>query len=403
MLGWRLPLLGLAAISMSISQALPAWALQRALPACPFGLPEDFGAIPQPQDPTSEEGSDEQDEPSPGIALPNSSGCLFLSQEVISGSELKSVRTRNTGGDPGALNVLSSTSQLGATFGLTHVDGRLEDPLVTALSIRAGPDGQASLNQVSIGNSRFTAGMDSSRFDSWGGDEFSFRSLAPAQSPAQAAAVLGKGERWIALVSLEDPSFRRVTVSGYGGSNQPDLVARWAGQLGPATLVLAGASHQTTLADNSRFQGYAGIASLKYDLEALGNGSYVLVQGTVAHKALGYLGINTTSNALSLNLPGVLSAAVAEQGRGLSGAAVAVWEVSDRWRLAAYSTAARLNVPILSGGDLTSWRSAANVKWSPAKGFDFILEGGLGRTLSGISIIPSSTTKSMVMTVSKSL
>jgi hypothetical protein len=366
-------------------------------------LPEEFGAIPQPQDPSSEDESDEQEEPSPGIALPNNAGCMFLSQEVTSGSELKSVTTRNAGGTPDALSVLTSTSQLGATFGMTHVDGRLEDPLVTALSFRGGPDGQASLNQVSIGNSRFMAGIDSSRFDVWAGDEFSFRSLAPAQSPGQVAAVLWKGERSIALVSLEDPYFRRVTVSGYGSVNQPDMVARWAGQLGPASLVLAAASHQTTLADNSRLQGYAGIASIKYELESIGTGSYVLVQGTVARKALGYLGINTTSNALSLNLPGVLSAAVAEQGRGLSGAAVAVWELSGRWRLAAYGTAARLSVPILSGSDLTSWRSAANVKWSPAKGFDFVLEAGLGRTLSGISIIPSTTTKSMVMTVSKSL
>ena len=403
MSGWQRSWLVLIAVMASVSQMTSSLAIQRQLTACPFGLPDEFGAIPQAVAASEEGDDDDEEEPSPGIALPHGAGCLFLSQEVISGTELKRVRTTNSSDFVGSQTILTTSSQLGATFGMTHVDGRLEDPLVTALSIRGGPDGQASLNQVSIGTSRFMAGIDSSRFDVWAGDEFSFRSLAPAQSPGQAAAVLWRGQGSIALISIEDPSFRRISVSGYGAVSQPDVVARWAGQLGPASLVLATATHQTTLSDNSRFQGYAGIASLKYDLEAIGSGSYVLVQGTFARKALGYLGINTTSNALSLNLPGVLSAGIAEQGRGLSGAAVAVWEISDRWRLAAYGTAARLNVPTQTGGDLTSWRSAANVKWSPAKGFDFVVEAGFGRSVSGIQIIPSTTTRSMVMTVSKSL
>jgi hypothetical protein len=46
---------------------------------------------------------------------------------------------------------------------------------------------------------------------------------------------------------MEDPSFRRVSVSGYGPYRGPDVVARWAGRLGPVDLTLSAAAHQTEL------------------------------------------------------------------------------------------------------------------------------------------------------------
>ncbi len=388
-----------------LSAGEPARADARHLTICPFASPDEFGVVPEPEtasDDEDEDDDDDDDEPEdePGGLSVGGGRCLFPKLEIVVGNQSNLALASLS---IGSLKAASVNGQLGVTFGLTHVDRSPGDPIVTTLSMRGDGDGNFSVDQASVNTSSFAIGMQASRFDAWAGDEFTFRSLAPSQSPGQVSGVVWRGAQSIALISVEDPAFRRITVSGYAGLRWPDLVGRFGGKWGDATLTLSAATHETPLSTGDTIRGHAGLASLKYDLPALGDGSYVLAQTTYSARALGYLGINTTSNLLGVSLPGFLSAETAERGAGFSAALVGVWAPSERWQFAAYATAARLTLPGALGGSVSIVRSAMNAKWSPVKNLDFVVEAGYARLRSKILLLPDADVLSVALTLTRSM
>ena len=379
----------------------------RNLPKCAVSQPDDFGAIPEAatsDDEDSDEGDDDDGDASDDAAgIETESGqCIFPSMEVVSGVQLTRVFPSAILGQSPLSSAPTIVSQLSAKFGLTHVDGSMVDPWATTVSLQSLGDGTLSVAQASLNNSRLAFGVMASRFDTWSGDEFTFRSLASSQSPSVASAVLWRGERALLLVAVEDPSARRITVSGYGPFGAPDPILRWAGALGRASLTVSVAGHETTFADGGGIWGRAAQISARYDFEGSAEGSYVIAQGAIASQALGYLGINTRTNSLGLTLPGTYSAQVAERGGGVSGALVGVWQAAPQWRFAGYATMASLSVPGFAGGQLRSTRVAANVMWSPIKNLDFVLEGGFGSIESRIPLVPSARQFGATVTVARS-
>jgi hypothetical protein len=60
----------------------------------------------------------------------------------------------------------------------------MAEPAGLVTTVRFAGWGDASLSQASIHSKYFGFGIMGSRFEVWAGDEFSFRAIAPPQSPA---------------------------------------------------------------------------------------------------------------------------------------------------------------------------------------------------------------------------
>jgi hypothetical protein len=378
---------------------LPGQARTPRLQACPEAAPDDYAVLPDP--PGSEEDDDEdEDAESSSVGpgwLTSSQNCLFPALEITTGLQA----LRNGGRDGGLLGPFRTivSSQLNATVGFTHVNYGWTGGLVT--TVRFAGSGDASLSKASIHSKYFGFGIMGSRFDVWAGDEFAFRAIAPSQSPAIFSIVPWRSDTSLFVLSIEDPSFRRVSVSGYGPYRAPDVVARWAGRLGPVDLTLSAAAHQTELAQGGNLQGFAGLASVRVNVPSIGDGSYFIAQASAANKALGFLGINTTSNAFGFTLPTGLDAATAEAGKGVAGALVGFWQFSDVVSYASYITGTKLSLPGPDGGKILSWRTAVNATWTPIEGLAFSIEAGYAQVRSAAPFVPSGNEKTLLLTVTR--
>ncbi len=386
----------------AFGRELPGQARAERLRACPQSAPDDYAMLPDApsQDEDDDEDDDDEDEDATSVGpgwLVSSHDCIFPSLEITSGRQITRIGLKS-GKLPGDGKAVVS-SQLNTTLGFTHVNHAWAGGLVT--TIRIAGAGDASLSQASIHSMYFGFGIMGSRFDVWAGDEFSFRAIAPSQSPTIFSVVPWRSDTSILTLSLEDPSFRRVSISGYGPYRAPDVVARWAGRLGPVDLTLSAAAHQTNLEQGGTLQGYAGLASVRLNVPKIGDGSYVIAQASAANKALGFLGIHTASNAFGFNLPGALNAATAEAGKGVAGALVGFWQHSETVSYASYLTGTKLTLPGVDGGKILSWRTAINATWTPIEGLAFAVEAGYARVRSDVPIVPSVNAKTILVTVTR--
>lgn len=392
-----------------LSCALPADSRERPNPnrnqiACPLDAPEDYAVLPDPPgaDDEDDEDEDEDEDESessagPGIRVgPNQ--CIFPNLEVTAGNQSAWLGGA-IGKGLGPMANAPFVGQLNTTIGLTHVDNSWAGGLVTVISYAGSSD--FSLSQASVHSKYFGFGLMSSRFDAWSGDEFSFRAIAPSQSPYIMSIVPWRSDNSIFVISAEDPVFRRVTVSGYGPSRMPDAIVRWVGRLQNFDLTLSGATHETVLTSGGSLRGWAGLASLRWNLPKLGDGSYVLAQVSVANKALGFLGINTSTNTYAFTLPTALNATTAEAGRGVAGALVGFWQRTDEWAYAAYLTGTKLSLPGVFGGNILSWRTALNSTWTPFEGLSIGVEGAFARVQSNVPFVPSGNAKTILITMTR--
>jgi hypothetical protein len=408
----------IAVAAMSRAEAQP----RRQMPGdhlarCTIEEPDAFPDLPAAEEATGADNGDDDDDDdddddgeeasSPGelktLSIRSSrESCLFFSGEVRTGYEFTrfigpSARLIGTRGLPGTI-----TTAIG-TITLTHVTRSDLGDIVTRFSADASA-GDFALTEASVGVGRFIGGLTTSLFDVWSGDEFSFRALASSQSPMLAAWKLASGPNHAVVVSFEEPSFRRVTLTGYAGVGRPDVVARFSFRRGPAQVVISGAQHETRLADadDPTLQGYALQASLRLDLPALSDDSYLIAQAAYADRALGYLGINTASNTLGITLPGFLNAAVAERGHGVSGSFALIHQLSGTWRLGGFLSASSIElVERCASCTLKSLRGAANITWMPVAGVELALEAGGSAVQSTIPGLPSGRRWSLITSLTR--
>jgi hypothetical protein len=371
--------------------------------ACAIEKPEDYAQAPEPKASdddadSDDDDDDEEDKPeiSPGLKSGHS-GCVFINGSVVTGNQSTWIGGRG-GKLLGRDAVRPVSGQLQMTMGLTHVDTSWAGGLVTDFSIGMNRT-EATLEQAAIYTRYFGVGMMASRFDGWTGEDFTFRALASSQAPMLASVVPWRDDRSLVVLSVEAPTFRRVTFSGYGGQAMPDLVSRWNVTVDQVKASLSTAFHQTPLDVGGSLYGWAAQASARLNLPSIGDSSYVLAQGAYADKAPGFLGINTSTNAVGFRLPGAFNAAIAEASTGFSGALVGVWQLDPKWRVGSYITALKLQLPKTSGGNFVSSRAALNVTWIPREGLELALEAGLAAVNSTVPLVPSSRTKSLILTL----
>ncbi|MHB2166590.1 porin [Alsobacter sp. R-9] len=290
-----------------------------------------------------------------------------------------------------------------STFDLWHTMPSDWGDVTTRLELETVP-GSSDLSRASIQVGAVIAGVETSFFDAWSADEFSFRALASSQSPTLLGVVGRPSDRATLSMSLEDTTFRRVAVFGYAGQAMPDVVGRLRYYTAPVDLTFSAALRETrlTLPGASTIHGVAALASARITVPTAQDGSYVIVQGAWADQAPGYLGVSTRTSVFAIPLGNVLDAAVAEKGRGWNAALVGNWQWAETWASAAFVSYVSLDIPGTAGtGRLKSTRGAANVTWQASQTFTMTAEVGAARFDSGIPLVPSSRSYQVILSMSQ--
>ncbi|WP_091583142.1 hypothetical protein [Mesorhizobium qingshengii] len=395
--------------------------------ACPW-TPPDVDAIDKPQvqidaednEDTSTGDSRTSDTPGPGDTDSNAGpgfylpgyGCILFDGSVSSGVEATGVAAKGSRLTPPKKSAKTQW-QLTEIANVTHYSQTEYGDLVTRLGVQGDQSKDLSISSASVTIGRGIIGIETSFFADWQADEFSFRALTSTQSPFLVAYVSRPTPNTTLTLSLEDPTFRRVTISGYGPQQFPDLVGRFRYTSGNWQFIANAASHQTTFFDSnagplaSQSPALWGGAVQAYARYAFANNvqsdkSYVIFQLARAWNAPGYLGINTPTSAFNINLPGALGANDAERATGWNGAAVVGWAWSSKWRSAAFASFTSLKLPDVFGtGSILSARGAANLTYTPVENLDLTLEAGLAKETSGNSGIPSGRQWSLDFSMSR--
>lgn len=398
-----------------------------ALRACPFAIPDSINAPltvmrdeiaaddgdDDEDDTEDDEDEEDEEDPAPAAAIKAGpgwlvgDGCVFLGGEIDATMQAGRIGGQLTRGRGRGID--RTTYAPKSTFVLRHLTPTDYGDLIARFAMDTVP-GSTTVNQASIAFGPLVAGNETSFFDAWAGDEFSFRALASSQSPTILGWTWRPADPLALSVSLEDNTFRQVTISGYAGQALPDIVARARYSKDPIDITLAAAARETRLTDDpsGTIHGVAALASVKWTLPIGSGESYLIAQGAWARQAPGYLGINTTNGVFTQPIGnGIFSAQVAERARGWNAALVGYWQISDRWSSAAFVSRVTLEVPgALSGSGntpgFTAWRSAVNVSWQPVDDFAITLEAGRARLDSRLLVLPSSHTNTLILSLQRS-
>lgn len=347
---------------------------------------------------------DSDSDAGPGFYTPGQ-GCILFDGSVSSGFEATSVTAKGSPLTP-PTKLGKTEWQLSESANFTHYSQTEYGDLITRFDIQGDQTNELSLSSASVTLGSSIIGLQTSFFADWQADEFSFRALTSTQSPFLIGYVSRPTPNTTLTLSLEDPMFRRVTISGYGSPQFPDLVGRYRYSTGNWQFIANAASHQTTFFNanapalwGAAVQGYARYA---FANDAQSDKSYVIFQLAHARNAPGYLGINTQTSAFKINLPGALGANDAERAIGWNGAAVVSWAWSSKWSSAGFVSFTSLKLPDeLGTGSILSTRGAANLTYTPVDNLDFTLEAGLAKVTSANSGIPSGRQWSLIFSMSR--
>lgn len=195
------------------------------LRACPWTGPsaDDFD-VPRAQAAAANPDGDPKDQPGPGIVLPDGQSCLFLDGSVEVASQSSRLWASNGAFAPALLG-FTSTWQNTVDFNVETYNRTAIGDVTTRLELSAQTGQAEQVKAAWLQISNVVLGNRTSFYDVWTADEFTFHAFAPNQSTNMIAGVFNMSDATTLVVSLEDPLYRRATVSGYGPSGVPDLVA----------------------------------------------------------------------------------------------------------------------------------------------------------------------------------
>lgn len=420
-------LTGIPCLAAELPRGAAAPSSASALRACPFAIPDSINAPTSvlrdemaADDDEEDDGPDapgdddeeDDDEAAPDTAIKPGPGWLIGDGCIFVGGEIDATMQAGWIGGPltkgNGRNLDRTTYAPRSTLALRHLVPTGYGDLIARLSLD-NVRGSTTISQASITFGSLVVGNDTSFFDAWAGDEFSFRALASSQSPTILGWTWRPADSVALSVSLEDSTFRRVTISGYAGQSLPDFVGRAQYIVGPLDLTVTAASRETRLTDDpaNTIHGVAALASLKWTLPFGDGDSYVVAQGAWARRAPGYLGVNTTNGVFQQPIGGIFGAAVAERANGWNASMVGYWQIAERWSSAAFVSHVSLDVPgaLPRAGaqpGFTSWRTALNLSWQPVENFAITVEAGRSRLDSRLLLLPSSHASTVIVSFQRS-
>jgi len=351
--------------------------LEPLLPKPPSGTAgaDDTGDDDEDDDTDDE---DEEDRPPSGFISPGLGGCIAISGTVNAGLQRDGFRGNAAARATGLVPQSTTSFPLSTTFriesGQSLADGHY---LATAFefSMDTTSDGgtDVTIGEASITLGAFSAGVASSRFDFWTGDEFALVGRIPSRTVALIGYERPLTEELSLSLSAEDVSADRRILLPTTGRRLPDGVARLLYEGEALTLHGAVALREVPRIGASSLQGRAAIIGATWEGSVLDRSFTLSGQIAGAVNAAPYIGSQ-------LDRRTVLSLLTGDQtSRGWSGVVSIGWEWSDEWSSNAYVS--RYNLALPRAGEVTGQiridRMSANLIWKPVTGLRLGLEGSL--------------------------
>ena len=340
------------------------------------------------EDEEEEDDDDEEEEDDDtlrGLRLPGQEPCIAVAGSVTAGTQYTFLSSRGAhklvATPQDRVSFLPSATIRLATSQETTLGARLD--AVIGLNILPSTDPNApgvEITEARIDFGGWTFGYDFSRFNFWEGDDFLFGTRIPARNALMLARRLQLTEGWSVSAGFEDPrkpatqTLFPVAPTG-AGITVPDMLGQIAYEGEALRLHAAGVVRQQTRSSqfDKKTWGVAGIGGVEWRFDALSASHRLTFQAAWAHDAPGYLGTQVDRRTLA----SLLSADDSTTGYSLLAAFSRDW--TDTLATNFYVSHLRVDLPRLgaTGGRADVSRGAANVVWSPVKGFRLGLEGGV--------------------------
>jgi hypothetical protein len=325
-------------------------------------------------DDDDDEDDDGDDDDEHGLILPGSATCLAITGTVSAGFQHDSVRvSRALPPSPASGTSFPVSAALRIATSHELASGlRIGTAFEFTLDSPVDGVGQSTIDEATVTVGPWTFGLDSSRFSFWTGDEFIFSTRVPSRTVGLIALELPLTGSWTATLAFEDPALSNTpsTVPVATGRNVPDAVGRLVYEAGGWTI--HGALALREIPGSPSRLGRAGIIGATYESTLFGHGGSVTAQLAGAIDGAPYIGSQLDARVVSrVLLP-------QDATRGFSAVVSARFEWSKQIASNAFLSRYWLEVPLGTGsGEIRIDRLAANLVWTPVKGFKTGIESSL--------------------------
>lgn len=328
------------------------------------------------EDDTEEE--DEEDRPPSGFVSPGLGSCIAISGTVNAGLQRDDYRANASARATGLVPQNATSFPLSTTFRIESGQALANGQYLAAafeFSFDTNSEGgnDITIGEASVTLGAFSAGLASSRFDFWAGDEFAFI----ARIPSRTVALIGYERPLTDTISLslsaEDVAADQRIPQASAGRRVTDGVARLVYEGDELTLHGAVALREVPRIGAASLSGRAAIIGATWEGDLLDKSFTLSGQIAGAVNAAPYIGSQLDRRTALPFLSGD------QTSRGWSGVVSLGWEWTDEWSSNAYISRYMLTLPRV--GDATGQvridRLAANVIWKPVKGLRLGLEGSV--------------------------
>lgn len=326
----------------------------------------------------SDDDDDDEDPPPAGFVSPGLGTCISVSGTVNAGLQRDDYRANAAARATGLVPQAATSFPLSTTFrietGRTLASGQY---LATAFefSMDTTSDGgnDVTIGEASVTLGAFSAGLASSRFDFWTGDEFALLGRIPNRTVALIGYERPLIEKLSLSLSAEDVSADRRIPLPNAGRSVPDGVARLLYEGDALTLHGAVAIREVPRIGGASEMGRAAILGATWEGSVFDRSFSLTGQIAGAVNAAPYIGSALDRRTVLPLLTGD------ETTRGWSGVVSLGWDWTKEWSSNAYVNRYRLTLSRSGGptGEARIDRAAANIVWKPVKGLRLGLEASL--------------------------
>ncbi|MGO4406956.1 porin [Bosea sp. RAF48] len=354
--------------------------LEPLLPEPPSISPGKAGADDTGDDDEEDEADDddEEDPPPSGFVSPGLGGCIVVSGTVNAGLQGDNYRANALARATGLVPQNTTSFPLSTTFriesGQSLANGHyLATAFEFSMDTNSGGGTDVTIGEASITLGAFSAGLASSRFDFWTGDEFALVGRIPSRTVALIGYERPLTEELSLSLSAEDVSADQRIPLPTAGRRLPDGVARLVYEGEALTLHGAVALREVSRIGAPSLSGRAAIIGATWEGSVLDRSFTLSGQIAGAVDAPAYVGSLLDRRTALPFLTGD------QTTRGWSGLVSIGWDWSDEWSSNAYLSRYSLTLPRAGdiGGQVRIDRMSANLIWRPVTGLRLGLEGSL--------------------------
>lgn len=340
-------------------------------------------------DDDDDDDEDDDDAPPAGFISPGLGSCISVSGSVNAGLQRDDFRAnaaaRATGLVPQNATSFPLSTSLRIETGRTLASGHY---LASAfeVSIDSTSDGgnEVTISEASVTLGAVSAGMASSRFDFWTGDEFNLIGRIPDRTVGLIGYERPLTETISLSLSAEDVSADRRIPLPSAGRRLPDGVVRLLYEGDSLTVHGAVAVREVPRIQGASLSGRAAILGATWEGMVLGQSISLTGQIAGAVNAAPYIGSQLDRRTVLSLLTGD------ETTRGWSGVVSLGWDWTNEWSSNAYLNRYKLTLTSSAGaaGQVQIDRASANLVWAPVKGLRLGLEGSLAWQRLDITGVP---------------